>query len=274
MTLKTWTLPSLGALALTVMMQPAFAADMPVKAPPMPAIAAYNWYGFYVGVHAGYGWGGDSVSFSGTTPGYGSQIPTLIPNSLSGSGSGFIGGVQYGSNYQFGNWVLGLESDFSWTDFGKSETVTLTSLGNTRINTAEQSLNWFGTTRARVGYAANNWLFFVTGGLANGSAEVTVSHPMVGVPCGIPMTCPRANEKDTLWGWALGGGIEVGQGPWSFKVEYLHYDLGDLTFNYSDGISPFALTASSNFSGDIVRGGINYRFNWTPWDILTGRARL
>jgi hypothetical protein len=24
----------------------------------------------------------------------------------------------------------------------------------------------------------------------------------------------------------------------------------------------------------MLRGGINYRFNWTFWDLLTGRARL
>ena len=32
------------------------AARMPVKAPP-PVAAVYNWTGFYIGGHVGYGWG-------------------------------------------------------------------------------------------------------------------------------------------------------------------------------------------------------------------------
>jgi hypothetical protein len=34
----------------------AFAADMPVKAPPVVA-TVFSWTGFYVGGHAGYAWG-------------------------------------------------------------------------------------------------------------------------------------------------------------------------------------------------------------------------
>jgi len=40
--------------AITLIVTPAFAADMAVKAPPTPAVAApYNWSGFYVGGTAG-----------------------------------------------------------------------------------------------------------------------------------------------------------------------------------------------------------------------------
>jgi opacity protein-like surface antigen len=48
----------LGSVALIVIgMSSAFAADMPVKAPPPPAPAApYNWSGLYVGGNFGGAW--------------------------------------------------------------------------------------------------------------------------------------------------------------------------------------------------------------------------
>ena len=61
-------------------------------------------------------------------------------------------------------------------------------------------------------------------------------------------------------------------GQWSVNVEYLHYDLGNLHYNLVDPTTPFALIATSTkFSGDLVRGGISYRFNWTPWELILGR---
>ena len=35
-------------------------ARMPAKAPAMVPVAAFNWTGFYIGLHAGYGWGNSS----------------------------------------------------------------------------------------------------------------------------------------------------------------------------------------------------------------------
>ena len=52
--------------------------------------------------------------------------------------------------------------------------VSLSFIGTTPAN-ADQSLSakisWFGTLRGKVGYAANDWLFYGTGGLAYGQTE-------------------------------------------------------------------------------------------------------
>jgi opacity protein-like surface antigen len=51
--------PALWATAV-VASGSAFAADFPVKAPPMlapVAVSTYDWTGFYVGGNAGYSWG-------------------------------------------------------------------------------------------------------------------------------------------------------------------------------------------------------------------------
>jgi outer membrane immunogenic protein len=66
-------LASVAVLALAAA-SPALAADLPLKAPP-PAVAAWNWSGFYIGGHGGYGWGHDAQTdindpfFAGKVPG-------------------------------------------------------------------------------------------------------------------------------------------------------------------------------------------------------------
>jgi outer membrane immunogenic protein len=63
-------------------------------------------------------------------------------------------------------------------------------------------------------------------------------------------------------GWAAGIGFDWAFLPqWSFRSEYLHYDLGSRTQNLVDpGIPNAPLTVSANFRGDIVRGAINFKF--------------
>jgi outer membrane immunogenic protein len=134
-------------------------------------------------------------------------------------------------------------------------------------HTGEQKLSWFATTRARGGITlADNLLAFVTGGLAGGRAEVNSSHisNLTGINgCGT-QGCPTGSAKKTLWGWTAGGGLEYGHGPWSIKAEYLHYDLGSLDFSldHPPAVVPRGVTTRTKFSGDIVRAGFNYRFNW------------
>jgi outer membrane immunogenic protein len=53
---------SLSAAILAVLFGSANAADMAVKAPPLPP-APDNWTGFYIGAHAGGAWDNDSFNF-------------------------------------------------------------------------------------------------------------------------------------------------------------------------------------------------------------------
>jgi outer membrane immunogenic protein len=54
---------------------------------------------------------------------------------------------------------------------------------------------------------------------------------------------------------------------WSFKAEFLYYNLGTVSTNMTlvqlNGGVPFTtigITSTANVKGDIARGGINYRF--------------
>src|SRR5947199_1677719 len=92
-------------LALLAFELPAMAADLPLKAP--AAKTVYDWSGFYLGGHVGYGGG----SFGpGTNP-----LPeqgVFLPHSI----TGLIGGYQAGYAWQLPNRVvLGIEADASFT---------------------------------------------------------------------------------------------------------------------------------------------------------------
>ena len=269
-----------GALVWMAAVVPAGAADIPsapiVKAPVMVP-ATQSWYGFYIGGNAGYGWGRDSTTFTPDAFFLPLVLSSGIPLTNTGSSRGFVGGITYGSNYQFNSIVVGLDSDFDFSDIKRSATFNGAVAGIPFTNTTSQKLDWFSTTRVRAGFLIDpHWLLFAAGGLASGRAEAS-SNTTVNVAggCLVPGNCPFGSVAKNLWGWTVGGGIEYASGPWQFRAEYLHYDLGNLTFTVRDPLLPFnVIGASTRFSGDIVRGSITYRFNWTLLGLLFGTDHL
>ncbi len=182
----------------------ASAADFPVS--PYSVTGVYSWMGPYVGANLGYAWGAVS------------NIPA--------SPSGFAGGIQGGYNWQTGQFVFGGETDLNL------------SAANDTFAPWKFSNPWFGTLRARGGFALNNILFFGTAGLAYG---------------GLRAEAVGLSESHTLVGWTVGGGMEVGFTPnWSARIEYLYINLGN---------SAFALTGVNNgLQSGVLRFGVNYRF--------------
>jgi outer membrane immunogenic protein len=254
------------------------AADFPPTVPPVrtpvPVVAApYSWYGFYIGIQGGYGFGGKAIEYAPNAS-YATLFASgAVPGPVVDDPRGFVGGVTYGTNFQFGSIVLGTESDWSYSDVKRSETLGPLPGFSTRV-TAEQHLKYFSTTRARAGLLmSDHWLVYGTGGLASGGVESSSSFNLVApAACAGAGNCPGGSRSKTLWGWAAGGGLEFANGPWSLKVEYLYYDLGNLNYTVADPSLPGgAITASNKVSGSIVRGGLNYRFNWTLFDLVLGR---
>jgi outer membrane immunogenic protein len=244
----------------------ALSADLPAKAPAYapPVAAPYNWTGSYVGGNIGYGWGSDPVDLTSAV------FPAgTVPFSLADNPRGVIGGIQYGTNWQFNRFVLGWDSDFSFSNIRASQTVLTAPGGIATTTSAEQKLDWLSTTRGRVGYLIfDNLLLYGTGGLASGRASANTFITQVGCPVG---GCLGGSESKTQWGWAAGGGLEYAIGHWLVRAEYLHYDLGDLNYNVVDPRT-FTLVAGTNkVSGDIVRGALSYKFDWTFWDLIFGR---
>jgi outer membrane immunogenic protein len=200
---------ALVALALIGTGASAQAADMYGSRAPYTVqqpLNVYSWAGPYVGANVGYGWG--DITHSIASP------------------SGVNGGIQAGYNWQFGQWVVGIEGDFQGN--GASDTFAAWKFSNP----------WFGTLRGRGGFAMNNILIYGTGGLAFGNVRAEVLN---------------LSENHTVAGWTLGVGAEIGiTQNWSAKVEYLYVNLND---------SQFALTAMPNgYQFSVVRLGVNYKF--------------
>ena len=247
---------------------------VPAASPEPAAVPTpgYNWYGFFIGGHLGGGWSNEAIVISPDSNYTGTFGKSAFPGTIAADPSGVVGGIQYGSNWQFQQIVLGTESDFSFTGIDKSQRI-LTNITVPIANNGEQRLPWFGTTRVRAGYTVqDNVLVYGTVGLANGRAEESFSAVNTS-PCHGNQPCAFASGEKTLWGWTIGAGIEYGRGPWSAKLEYLHYDLGAFTIYTVDPNPPAkhaTIRVSNNFAGDIVRAGVNYRFNWTPWQLIFG----
>ena len=278
--MKRWVIAGAAALVWMVAASPSGAADIPAapvaKAPVMVS-AKQSWYGFYIGVHGGYAWGRNAIQLTPDafyTPLF---AAAGLPGSVARDTKGFLAGITYGSNWQFDRIVIGTDSDFSFTDIKSSQTINAAFGGLPFTANASQRLTWFGTSRLRAGVLiTDNILLYGTGGLANGRIEAASNNTInLAGGCLLPGACPSGGITKNIWGWAAGGGIEYATGPWQFRAEYLHYDLGTVSYVMRDLVVPAAtIGASAKVAGDMVRGAITYRFNWTPLGLIFGTDRI
>ena len=122
------------------------AADITVfEAPPAmmsPTPIAYNWSGFYIGAHGGYGFGGGAFD------------------------DGPVIGGQLGVNWQFGSFVLGAEGDGSFADLGASDV-----LGSIRLRGGIAFDRFLVYATGGVGFAD----FDDTGWVIGGGAEYALT---------------------------------------------------------------------------------------------------
>jgi len=221
-----------GIAAAALFGTSALAADLPTKAPISRAAPAapLDWTGPYAGIAGGWSWGNSDQTDPGVLFGDGNY-------NVSG---GLIGGT-LGYNWQNGQWVFGLEGDYSWADIkGQSSLCgfpVFTHSCGTKIET-------FGTARARVGAVMGNQMPYITGGWAFGDVH------------GWDSFFPASGSK-MYSGWTIGAGIEWRLDPrWSAKIEYLYADLGKHQLFYILPAIPETVSASVN----IVRIGLNYKF--------------
>ncbi|MBI1867661.1 MAG: porin family protein [Methylocystis sp.] len=279
-----------AAMALALSAGSALAADLITKGPPVAPPPLFTWTGLYVGVNAGFTWSETEEVNLVTAPTIGLGAAgglVSVANAVAGTAifnlpnDSFIGGGQAGYNLQFGAWVGGVEVDFQ----GLADADRTAVLGQVVAGpvpgqitvsalTVQKRLDWLGTLRARVGYLVMpNLLVYGTGGMAVGGASLSASITEANNVGGL--TNPFGNFgtfDETRVGWTAGAGLEYMFWPnWSAKVEYLFYDLGDVT----NPLSPLTQTAAgtaipvamgntletARFDGHIVRAGLNYHFN-------------
>jgi outer membrane immunogenic protein len=272
---------SLTAAGLSVgLTAGASAADLGRSAPApvytkAPVAVTYSWTGGYGGLSGGYSWSPDDVN---TAANGNSQVPSseaavgqaaAIGLHFPTAPKGFLGGGTLGYNVQTGQFVWGVETDLSWADIkgtsSQGATVPGAGFTTTSAGVGEQKIDAFGTLRARLGFTEGRLLVYGTGGLAYGHVESNTNIAETATFWHFSNAVGSASS----WrgGWTAGVGVEYAFAPhWSAKAEYLYYDLGTISYNSSStGYAPMpfnttGVTSTADFKGNIVRGGINYKF--------------
>jgi outer membrane immunogenic protein len=250
-----WALASVP-LVLTTLTGAASAADMALKAPPAPVVVPYTWTGCYVGIEGGGSWGRSRSVSNGTSNGVDNGTAGALKTAGDISG-GLVGGT-LGCNYQWNRWVFGIEGDGSWSDqTGGSNLVTPPFNPNFREDVSQ---SYIATIRGRIGFTVTpTVLLYGTAGGAFADLKIHEFDPTAAA--GTPNSI-GATETQSFTGWTAGAGVEWGFAPsWSAKFEYLYMDLGSKGFfqNTATGCCTFQ---STHLTDNIVRAGINYRFNW------------
>ena len=224
-----------AALAV-IAASPAMAADLTVAPVETPVAQSYIWTGPYIGANLGWAnvksdWHDVDFDWDGGTYDAGSD--------------GFTIGGQIGYNYQLqNNVVLGVEADLNYA----TNSTSFDAPGDGDV-TLENDMNGFGSIRARLGYALDNVLPYVTGGLA----VANFKHQWI-----------EHDDVSDSWpdfggweaGWVAGGGVEWGFAQnWTVKFEGLYAGFGNVTSTNDDG---YRMDVDRDVG--IIRAGLNYRF--------------
>src|ERR1700752_1626593 len=241
-----------------------YAADMPVKAVPLPL--QFSWAGAYIGVNAGGvldrndpgqlrlpspgfvfidpqgAFAGFPSPFFGFPGGFQS-----VPINQSRSGGSFIGGGQVGYNLQSGNIVYGVEADFqvlrsrdTLSGALLEFTPGVSPTGNITRNTFATYFidrQWQATFRGRFGYAWDRLLVYATGGPAMTSLKTggnyvfqTLIGPALAPFAGAPpqnFAAAGVGSSHDYLGVTFGGGLEYAfSNNWSLGAEYRFADFG------------------------------------------------
>ena len=249
-----------AALALTIVAGPEplpSGKEMKQVAPAPPPEC--NWSGFYIGINVGGQWGhAEDEDFDynfGVFNGFDGPKPWGYDE------SGVVAGGQVGYNFQW-NWlVLGIEAEGGYMNLEGDGVEPGSPGGDTR---GETDSDFFTTIRGRLGIAFGHWLFYGTGGGIGVNLRTRVEDN-----CAFSDSCGDelidASKREFNWGGVGGGGIEYMFGcHWTFRGEYLRYQLSDQDFT---GVATFDGTpvSTNHFkapgpAGNIFRAALNYKF--------------
>ena len=245
------------------------------------APSTYDWSGGYVGLNGGMGFNMSSFKtgyhYAGTV-----EAQFATPEATRGLGFGgdvsdssFSGGALAGYNWQYASFVIGMEGDFNYLALNGRARHNVDGVLNDNVfgaanqvrgayDTVDYQGNWYGTLRARLGYAFDNVLVYGTGGLAYGDLEVTEN---LAATAGAGSTAESVDwsGKTQGWrfGWTLGGGMEYGIDRWTLGLEYLYVDLGAYDWHALPVVSlagDNSETAAAEWSQVKQNGTMDYRF--------------
>jgi outer membrane immunogenic protein len=239
-----------------------------------------RWSGFYVGGQVGYGWA--TTDFSGSTASIIAYVlretdlqTSIAPSQWPILGTSTVGAPQFGGfigyNTQFEEVVFGVEANMERAAFKLvspnnpiARTTAADAAGNayavSMTGAGEVDTMGFMTFKARAGYAAGNFLPYGFAGFALGLANMSVSATISGTEytSGIIGNCTAAcipflysgssvHNNDVLYGYTVGGGVDVALTPNVFARVELELDQ-------------FILPHSMTLTATTARVGAGYKF--------------
>jgi outer membrane immunogenic protein len=236
------------------------AADMAVKAPYIAAAPVWSWTGFYVGAHAGAGWGTTESTLTSTTTPPNPPVAVNFPLSQN-SRSGFLGGGQVGYNWQSGWVVLGVQGDIAGLDV-KGTVPCMVVLSCTAKS------HWLATVSGRIGgVVADRTLLYVKGGAAWLNTTHSVTAPTGagggGFGFGFGGAGLSTSADSTAMGWLLGMGVEyMFANNWTGFIEYNYMDFEKKNIALRGGLLPAGVVVNADLLNklSVAKVGVNYKF--------------
>ena len=209
---------------------------------------AFNWTGFYLGVHAGRGLGTMDPQLADPPVG----PPTQQIN-------GWFGGLQAGYDWQLPNRIVfGAVIDVSFAEMSDRQPD-----GNFIKQYSE--IDVFGTARLKLGYAADRFQPYFTAGLAWANQKYGESCPP-GAQFGFcrPAAAGPYDNSDSHmnFGWVWGAGIKAAVTQhWMLGAEFLHFEMRESTFELGFSSTGRKVTDKPiETRYDALRITLDYRF--------------
>jgi outer membrane immunogenic protein len=253
-----------GVTLAAMIAGPAVAADMPVKYKAPPPVVVYDWSGAYIGFSIGGVWTDVNRHYEPSLGLFG------VPIDYKSSGDDVIYDFHAGAQWQWGQWVLGVEADYA-AGFREMQSTVLLPAGAifpANFSAYNKITNLF-TVGPRLGFAWDRWMIYGTGGWASANIKGQYFNPVLGIQ--VSQTLSGQSRND---GWFAGAGIEymVHKGALVdviFGAEYQHFDVRSKAAfcqNASCTLPAFPLDFSQDARGDIVRARLTIKTQ--GWGLL------
>jgi outer membrane immunogenic protein len=211
----------------------------------------FNWTGFYAGLHGGAGW--ETSSFAGSGGGQ-------------RSGIGGLGGVQVGYNFQFRQFVVGVEGEFwgsSLSDRSFRSSAHPVFGTDTDENRARNT--WDAALSVRSGIAFDRTFIYGKLGAVWGHFEYDSNGSFNNPEC-CSGSFQQEGSKNFL-GVLIGVGFEYAlANNWTTKFEYNYIDYGNKAVNFT-AVECFNGACANTSHSETVKEvkqlaklGLNYKF--------------
>jgi outer membrane immunogenic protein len=255
-----WLLATVSTLALTGV------TETQAASPPAPSVT--NWTGWYAGLNLSAtshyastqdvnGWGQGALSAPYVTPFFDSRKTNI----------GF--GGQVGYNWQFGNFVTGLEADLGYigakTTFTPPTNNNFPSCGLTCAVSATNELTWLATFRGRAGIVVDKALLYGTAGLALGGIKNRWGYGDTTLPGTQGFSDSYFNINEIRAGFIYGAGVEFAATQhWLVRLEAMHVDFGTSSSSFTGtpnwGTTPGTFITNFKNSATIGRAALNWKW--------------